>query len=152
MSFRPAEFNRDLCTKEGLNFHVLSDPDRSVIKRYDVWDEKENTARRVTFWVGRDGVIRRVWRDVNPSTMGQDLIALVKKWNRGQAIYSPQCGRCHGEDGNATDYVGIKTLGGIGNRHSEAELIKIVEAGGFVDLSQLSREELEALFNYIAGL
>ena len=152
VSFRPVEFNQDLCTKEGLGFHVLSDPDRAVIKRYNVWEERENTARRATFWIDREGVIRRVWRNVSPTTMGADLVTFARAWNKGQAVYQAQCARCHGDDGNDTSYAHIKTLGGIGNRLSEDQILAATRATGIVDLSQFSADDIRALMTYVAGL
>jgi alkyl hydroperoxide reductase subunit AhpC len=152
VSFRPAEFNRDLWDREGLAFRVLSDSDGAVIKRYNVWNHAEDAARRVTFWIGRDGMIRRVWDRVNPTTMGAELIEFARAWKKGQAIYQGQCARCHGDDGNDTSYAQIRTLGGIGNRLAEEELLKATEATGIVDLSRFTQEELRALMTYVAAL
>ena len=152
VSFRPAEFNQDLCDREGLAFPVLSDSDRAVIKRYNVWNREEDTARRVTFWIDREGVIRRVWQQVSPSAMGENLRDFAKKWRKGRGVYLAHCARCHGADGNETGYTNIKTLGGIGNRLNEEEILRATQATGLVDFSQLTSEEVEALIAYVAGL
>lgn len=152
VSFRPADFNKDLCAREGFSFHVLSDPERRVIREYNVWNAEEDVARRVTFWIDREGVIRRVWRQVTPLTMGQDLIEFVRQWNRGKVAYTTHCARCHGDDGNATGYPGIKRIGGLGSHMTEEEIDRATEASGIVDLNQLSDAERKALFVYAAGL
>lgn len=152
VSFRPADFNKDLCAREGFSFHVLSDPEREVIRRYNVWNAKEDVARRVTFWIDREGVIRRVWRQVTPLTMGQDLAEFVRQWNRGKVAYTTHCARCHGGDGNATGYPGIKPIGALGNHMTEEEIGRATEASGIVDLDQLSPAERKALFVYTSGL
>ncbi len=78
VSWRPVEFNKGLCDKEGINYALLSDPDRAVIKRYDVWDEKDNAAKRVTFILDADGVIRDIDREVKPEDYGKTLVERVR--------------------------------------------------------------------------
>jgi hypothetical protein len=152
VSFRPADFNKDLCAREGFSFHTLSDPNREAVRQYNVWNAEENVARRVTFWIDREGVIRRVWREVTPLTMGKDIVEFLRQWNRGKVAYATHCARCHGDDGNATGYPGIQRIGGLGNRLSEEEIDRATEASGIVDLNQLSPAERKALFVYAAGL
>jgi thioredoxin-dependent peroxiredoxin len=79
VSWRPVEFNKDLCDKEGINFALLSDPDRAVIKRYGVWNEKDNAARRVTFLIDPQGVIRDIDREVKPQDYGKTLVERAKR-------------------------------------------------------------------------
>ena len=49
--------------KQGLNFTILSDPERTVIETYDVWKEKKNYGKvsmgvvRTTYLIDEDGVI-----------------------------------------------------------------------------------------------
>jgi peroxiredoxin len=79
VSARPVEFNRELRAQEGLSFPLLSDPDRSVLKKYFVWNQKEGSAEPVTFLIDKDGFIRRIERNFNPATHGQELIEVVRK-------------------------------------------------------------------------
>lgn len=57
-------------SKYGLPFALLSDADATVCEAYGVWVEKSMYGRkymgieRATFLIGRDGVIRHVWRKV----------------------------------------------------------------------------------------
>ena len=57
-------------SKYGLPFALLSDADGAVTEAYGVWVEKSLYGRkymgieRATFLIGRDGVIRQVWRKV----------------------------------------------------------------------------------------
>ena len=153
ISFRPPEFNRDLCAKESLNFFVLSDTDRSVIKRYGVYDAQNDCARRITFLIDKNGFIRRIVRQVNPATHGRDLAELVRRWQLGESIYRDLCARCHGADGNATDlYPNTKPLGGIGNRMSDDEIVKATLASGFVHEMVLRKDEWQALAVFVSGL
>ena len=152
VSFRSGEFNKDLCAKEGFNFRLLSDPDRAVIKKYFVWNEKDDCAQRVTFLIDKEGFIRRIERKVNPETHGEDLVLLMKRWQEGKKIYDAYCARCHGDDGNAEGYPSVKKLGGIGNRMTVEQIIEATAATGLVNLNQFSEEELKALAIYVAGL
>lgn len=152
VSFRPVAFNKDLCAKESLSFHVLSDSDRAVIKKYFVWNEKDDCAQRVTFLIDKGGVIRRIERKVNPDTHGEDLIGLMKKWQKGRVIYDIHCVRCHGDDGNATNYPNIKALGGVGVRLTEKQILEATAAAGIVNLDLIRKPDLEALAIYVAGL
>jgi peroxiredoxin len=152
VSVRPVEFNRVLRAREGLSFHLLSDPDRAVLKRYSVWNQNKGSAERANFLIDMDGIIRRIERNLKPATQGQALIEVVKKWQRGRAVYRGYCARCHGDSGNETSYPNIKPLGGIGNRLTEQQILEATAATGVVDLQAIPREELEALAIYVAGL
>jgi peroxiredoxin Q/BCP len=54
-------------TKYGLNFPLLSDPDRTVAKRYGAWGEKVLYGKktvgmiRSTFVIDREGVVRKAF-------------------------------------------------------------------------------------------
>ena len=52
--------------KQGLKFTILSDPELTAIKAYDVWHEKKNYGKvsmgvvRTTYLIDEDGIIRKV--------------------------------------------------------------------------------------------
>jgi hypothetical protein len=107
-----------------------------------------DSPERAIVLVDEGGKIRRVARGA-----GQDrLDAEVKLWRNGRAAYVANCARCHGEDGREESYPGAKSLGGIGTRHTAAEILEKTERSGFVDLHYLKREGKEALSIYVAGL
>jgi cytochrome c553 len=153
VSFRPPDFNKSLCEKETLSFQLLSDPDRTIIKRYGVFNEQDNCAQRVTFLVDKDGILRAIDRKVNSATHGKDLAQLVKDWQRGKLLYATHCARCHGADGGDTQtYPNIKSLKGIGNRHDEKDIIKLTNSSGFVSLDAWSEEDRQAIAKFVKGL
>jgi len=152
VSFRPPEFNRDLCEKETIAFHLLSDVDRAVMKRYGVWNEKDDCAQRVTFLIDKEGVIRRVERKVEPATHGKDLIDLVDARKSGMLLYGALCLRCHGEDGKSDSYPNVKRLDGIGNRLADDKLWAATIANGLVDVSSLTEKDRQALIVFVSGL
>ncbi|MBI5836811.1 MAG: thioredoxin-dependent thiol peroxidase [Candidatus Eisenbacteria bacterium] len=65
-----AESHRKFADKYSLPFTLLSDPDRSVMKRYGAWGEKVSYGKatvgviRSTVWIGPDGKVRRLWQPV----------------------------------------------------------------------------------------
>ncbi len=67
------------------NFPVLSDADRSVSEAYGVLSPS-GYARRWTFYIGPDGTILRIDRNVQPASAGRDLV------NALQALGVPAAG------------------------------------------------------------
>ena len=69
--------------KYGLPFLLLSDPEKEVIRAYDVWKEKKNYGKvtmgviRTTYLIDEDGVIERAFDQVraaeNPAQMLREL-------------------------------------------------------------------------------
>lgn len=55
------------------NFPLLSDPDKVAAKAYGVLGFAGLYAKRWTFYVDIDGVIRQIDKDVDTSTAGQDV-------------------------------------------------------------------------------
>ena len=94
------------------------------------------------------GLLRRIIRTDRLNQM----LAEAGSWQGGRQIYDAQCARCHGLDGMDTNYPSIKTLGGIGNRASDAKIIEMTELTGAVDLHALSEKDRRALAAYVAGL
>ncbi len=69
--------------KYGLPFTLLSDPERSCIEAYDVWQEKKNYGKvsmgvvRTTYLIDEEGVIVKAFGKVkaaeNPAQMLEQL-------------------------------------------------------------------------------
>jgi rhodanese-related sulfurtransferase/mono/diheme cytochrome c family protein len=68
---------------------------------------------------------------------------------RGKSLYASLCARCHGADGDSTDYPGIVTLGGIGLRLPPGEIARL--SAPFVGRT-FEGEEAEALVAYLDTL
>jgi peroxiredoxin Q/BCP len=87
------ESHKDFCTKENLTFKTLADPAGKVIDAYGSLTKLEGAmkerfkqdhiAARNTFLIDPDGVIRKVYTNVNPNSHSKevlaDLAALAKK-------------------------------------------------------------------------
>ena len=55
--------------KYGLNFPLLSDESHEVLERWGVWKDHPvygKTIERSTFLIDEDGIVRGVWRKVDP--------------------------------------------------------------------------------------
>ena len=71
--------------KYNLNFGLLTDADHALTRALGSWRDAEwqgikyTGLQRDTFMVDPDGIIRRVWRSVNPSTtMSETFDALME--------------------------------------------------------------------------
>jgi peroxiredoxin Q/BCP len=73
-SVDPPERNRAFAESLGADFPILSDPSGEVARAYGVVDSGRSVARRWTFYIDPDGVVRRVDREVDPLRHG-DAIA-----------------------------------------------------------------------------
>ena len=71
--------------KHGLPFILLSDPERSAIEAYGVWQEKKNYGKvsmgvvRSTFVINGEGVIEKVMPKVKPDTNAAEILAYLEK-------------------------------------------------------------------------
>ena len=69
--------HKGFCTKEGLNFKLLADPDHTVVQAYGSIMEYNGTtlAARNTFLIDPSGVIRKVYLKVNPQGHSDEVLA-----------------------------------------------------------------------------
>jgi thioredoxin-dependent peroxiredoxin len=76
--------HKDFCTKEGLNFKLLADPELKTITKYGSARENNGAkfAARNTFLIDPDGKIARVYTAVNPAGHSDEVLkdlAVLKK-------------------------------------------------------------------------
>ena len=70
--------------KYGLPFVLLSDPERTAIQAYGVWQEKKLYGKvsmgvvRTTFIIDETGVIEKVMPKVKPDTNAADILAYLQ--------------------------------------------------------------------------
>lgn len=72
-SVDPVEDNKKFVEKFGYDFPILSDPEKKVATAYGVVDEKQPRARRWTFFIDKDGVVRSIDKNVNTTAHGEDI-------------------------------------------------------------------------------
>ena len=69
----------DFAEAQELNFGLLSDPDGSAAHKYGVLPKEGRYARRVTFVIDDQGVLRHIDDGVQVSTHGTDIVELVRE-------------------------------------------------------------------------
>ena len=67
--------------KYGLNFTILADPDKKVTEMYGV---KSNLglAKRVTFVIDENGIIQKVYPDVDVTAHATEVLSLIKSLHK----------------------------------------------------------------------
>ena len=66
-----------------LPFTLVSDEDKKIVEAYGVWGEKQFMGRkylgtyRVTFLVGPDGRIKKIWPQVKPEEHAEEVLAAL---------------------------------------------------------------------------
>lgn len=75
-SVDPLEKNREFAADTGADFPLLSDPDKSVAKAYEVLHPL-GFARRHTFYIDVDGTILKIDTEVQPETSAEDMAATL---------------------------------------------------------------------------
>lgn len=66
-----------------LPFPLLADEDKKIVNAYGVWGEKSFMGRkydgtsRVTFLIGPDGYIKKIWPNVKPDEHAAEILALL---------------------------------------------------------------------------
>jgi peroxiredoxin Q/BCP len=67
--------NQNFARSMGVDYPLLSDPGKSVAKAYGVVDEDQPFASRWTFYIGLDGRILYIDKQVSPGTHGRTVAA-----------------------------------------------------------------------------
>ena len=81
VSVDSAKSHEKFAKKFKLPFTLLSDEDRKIVQAYGVWGKKSFMGRkylgtyRVTFLIGPDGRIRKIWPKVKPAEHIEEVLA-----------------------------------------------------------------------------
>jgi peroxiredoxin Q/BCP len=79
------EDNTAFAEKLELDFPILSDPDRTVAQAYGLVTGTKGFPKRWTFFIGPNGKILEIDKDVSTKTHGADCAAKLKKLGVAQA-------------------------------------------------------------------
>jgi peroxiredoxin Q/BCP len=79
VSVDTADSHKQFCTKDGLTFHLLADPDHKVVSAYGSLGSFATftIANRNTFLIDPEGKIAKVWVKVNPTNAASDVLAAL---------------------------------------------------------------------------
>ena len=81
--------HQKFAAKHGLPFLLLSDPERSAIQAYDVWQEKKCCGKvsmgvvRTTYLIDENGVIEKAMPKVKPDTNAAEILAYLQAGEPG---------------------------------------------------------------------
>ena len=77
--------HKQFCTKEGLTFKLLADPEHKVVDQYgSLGNYNGNTiALRNTFLIDPKGKIVKVWTKVNPQVHSEEVLAAIAEAQKG---------------------------------------------------------------------
>jgi peroxiredoxin Q/BCP len=80
----PIEAQSSFKAKHKLNFPLLADTEFEVIEAYGARRMKSFFGKsflgivRTTFWIGRDGTIRKIWNRVTPTGHSAEVLAAIQ--------------------------------------------------------------------------
>ncbi len=85
VSVDTAQSHKEFCTKEGLNFKLLADPDAKVSTEYgSVMDYKgQKLAARNTFIINPKGEIAKVFNGVKPADHSEEVLRALAELQKG---------------------------------------------------------------------
>jgi peroxiredoxin Q/BCP len=80
----PVKAHVKFVSKYKLPFTLLADEDKKIVQAYGVWGEKTFLGRkyqgthRVTFLIGPDGRIKRIWPTVKPVEHAKEVLEAMR--------------------------------------------------------------------------
>jgi thioredoxin-dependent peroxiredoxin len=83
VSVDPVKSHDKFVEKFKLPFPLLADEDKKIVEAYGVWGQKSFMGRkylgihRVTFLIGPDGKIRKIWPKVKPEEHAEEVLAAL---------------------------------------------------------------------------
>ncbi len=83
VSVDPVKAHDKFVEKYQLPFPLLADTDKQIVQAYGVWGQKSFMGRkyqgihRVTFLIGPDGRIKKIWPKVKPAEHAAEVLAAL---------------------------------------------------------------------------
>src|SRR5256886_13858130 len=84
VSVDSAKAHDKFAEKFKLPFTLVADEDKKIVQAYGVWGEKSFMGRkymgthRVTFLIGPDGRIKKIWPQVKPEEHAEEVLAALE--------------------------------------------------------------------------
>ncbi len=79
-SVDPVDQNKGFAEQEKADFPLLSDPSKQTAQAYGVLNQN-GMARRWTFYVGKDGKILGIDKEVKPASSAEDMVAKLGEYH-----------------------------------------------------------------------
>jgi peroxiredoxin Q/BCP len=81
VSVQDEKSHQEFCAKEGLNFKLLADTNKEVSEKYDAVMNLGvmKLSARHTFLIGPDGMVRKVWNDVEVKKHSDDVLVAIEE-------------------------------------------------------------------------
>lgn len=79
-SVDPVDANKGFAEQEKADFPLLSDPGKETAKAYGVLNQGNGFARRWTYYIGKDGKVLGIDKEVKPATSAEDMIAKLTEY------------------------------------------------------------------------
>jgi thioredoxin-dependent peroxiredoxin len=79
-SVDPVDANKGFAEQEKADFPLLSDAGKETAKAYGVLNPTAGLARRWTYYVGKDGKILGIDKEVKPATSAEDMVAKLQEY------------------------------------------------------------------------
>ena len=81
ISLDSSESHKQFCAREGLNFKLLADESAKVAAQYDsvMQLQGKQYAARNTFIIDPNGVVRKVYKGVNPTGHSREVLNAVSE-------------------------------------------------------------------------
>jgi peroxiredoxin Q/BCP len=85
VSVDKVDSHKEFCTKEGLTFHLLADPEHKVVDQYGSLGHfgDMTIAMRNTFLIDPKGKIVKVWTKVDPNVHSAEVLAAIQEAKKG---------------------------------------------------------------------
>ena len=80
--------HQNFINKFDLNFELIIDENHEICQKYGVLYEKNDNGnsklsiKRVTFLIDDNGVIMKIWREVDPNGHAQEIIDFIESLNK----------------------------------------------------------------------
>jgi peroxiredoxin Q/BCP len=73
------EQNKKFAESLEVDYPILSDPDKKAARAFGVVDDKRQLPQRWTFYIGKDGKLLHIDKEVKAASHGEDVAAKLKE-------------------------------------------------------------------------
>ncbi|MHB1937907.1 MAG: peroxiredoxin [Acidobacteriaceae bacterium] len=90
VSVQSVKSHQEFCTKDGLHFKLLADPDKKVVAEYGSLGNYMGfkIANRNTFLINPEGKIVKEWIGVDPSHHSEEVLAAIKELQKSNSAHA----------------------------------------------------------------